>query len=230
MNRNSFAVLAVTFLMAGLTGIPQAKAQVPLQEAPLIQDDPFVKSCRLTPTVAQELSYPGRDRVTLSNNLAQPEGKAVPAAGEILYVTGRIVDENCVPVLGATVDLWQANPSGIYQFATEGELLNAEPLFAGSGRTTTDNLGRYGFITLVPSGYGKRAPHLNFKVSHPDYTTSNYALFFEGVAANESDPVLRSVRSDSRYRLVSKMYDAGDGVSRITFDMTLRGTSRYRSF
>lgn len=215
------------WLLAGLMALPLA---FPASA----NDDPYILKCPSPTPAVKSDEYPGKEKIVLSNNLARPTGKASDAAGQILFLSGRVTDENCVPLIGALVDIWQTDPQGKYRTATREELLNPYPLFAGSGRATTDNMGRYSFTTLFPGPYGKNAPHIHVRVYHPDFKPLLTTIYFAGDRRNEADPKLQALGNGKRRGLQAEtaMRDAANpqaGVDAL-FNVTLKGSSTYRGY
>lgn len=209
-------------------------AYASLIPAPAHAADPFVIKCRgVTPTVNTS-NYPGVNRVILSNNLARPTGKALDAPGQLLYISGRVTDENCVPIANAIIDLWQTNPFGTYRWATRDELLNPEPVFAGNGRAVTDNMGYYRFTTLFPAAYGRYAPHVNLRVTHPDFGTLNTAMYFRGDRRNDTDSRFKAFRHDAQERLLAEVTMRHPAYSEYgleaTFNMVMKGGHTFRRY
>ncbi|MGB1539656.1 MAG: hypothetical protein ACPG80_01735, partial [Rickettsiales bacterium] len=134
----------------------------------------------------------------------------------------------------AIVDIWQTNPFGQYRWATRDELLNPEPLFAGSGRAVTDNLGRYQFTTLFPGAYGKYAPHINMRISHPDFKNINTVMYFRGDRRNGTDPRFRALRGSTQEMLLGDVSLKTPGNPALglktVFNITLKGDSTFRRY
>lgn len=210
-----------------------ACSALPISSA-LAGQDAFVLKCHApTPSVSSS-NYPGVNKIILSNNLARPAGKAINANGQLLFLSGRITDENCVPISNAIVDIWQTNPFGEYRWAARDELLNPEPIFAGSGRAVTDNLGRYQFTTLFPGGNGKNAPHIYMRIQHPDFKPLDTSMYFRGDRRNSGDPKFRALKSDSQALLLGNVSPRDPlrpetGLDAV-FNITLGGRNVYRSY
>lgn len=224
------------------SGISSATAQ--------IIDRHIKTACERTPSLGTS-NYPGYSTLLSSNNLARPPGKSILAQGQPVYLYGRVFDKDCVPVSEAKVELWHANPEGKYRFASRAALATPDPVFAGGGRTTTDNLGQFQFITLYPGpqrySYKKtddetgeetfvavrRAPHFNVRISHPDMPTFNTSLYFSGDHRNKDDSRFRRL-SDQKKPLVLMFTEArgGDwnqGVQAF-IDITLPRKANFRSY
>ena len=68
--------------------------------------------------------------------------------GELILVTGRVVDVNDKPIAGATLDIWQTAPNGLYSSQDpEQDTYSFHALF------TTGDDGLYSFTTVRPVSY-----------------------------------------------------------------------------
>lgn len=197
-------------------------------------EDAFLLECTGVTPSTNNAFYPGADNIILSNNLARPVGKAEDAAGQIVYLTGRVVDQNCVPVEGAIIDLWQADPFGKYRTASREELLSPNAAFAGNGRAVTDNMGRYQFVTLFPGANASTAPKMHLRVRHPDLQDVYTTAFFRGDQRNNKDGQFRAYRSESQALLLADvMYRNPNMPSaglEATFNITLQGVNPHRRY
>jgi len=120
-------------------------------------------------------------------------GRPGQAAGDTIYVKGRVSTLDGAAISGAEVQIWQANAKGVYNHPSDGN----DPTFQGFGAVATDAEGRYRFRTLRPAGYGsmffRRPPHIHFKVlirGRPVLTTQ---MYFADEAGNSRDGILNSV-------------------------------------
>jgi protocatechuate 3,4-dioxygenase beta subunit len=77
----------------------------------------------------------------------------------------RVGGEACIPVVGATVDLWQCDALGIYS-----DVLDGGGAFDTTGQKflrgfqLTDETGTAEFLTIYPGWYSGRTVHIHFKV------------------------------------------------------------------
>ncbi len=68
--------------------------------------------------------------------------------GEIILVEGVIKDTQGQPIAGATIDIWQTAPNGLYSSQDpDQDIYSFHALF------TSDENGRYGFTTVRPVSY-----------------------------------------------------------------------------
>ena len=99
-------------------------------------------------------------------------------------------EDGCVPVSGATVDVWHTKAEGVYSEFGSNSACNpgAEDLTAVGfcrGVQTTDDEGKVHFSSIVPGWYGGRAVHVHFtvRVDGEEYLTSQ--LFFDDALLDE---------------------------------------------
>jgi protocatechuate 3,4-dioxygenase beta subunit len=105
-----------------------------------------------------------------TNNLRRKAGSPFLAKGYFLSIEGYITDLVDVPVENVRIKMWQANHFGYYQHLVDPEDIDKfDQDFLGCGKTITDNLGYYSFITIDPGYYDNRAPHLHFSLQYDNY-------------------------------------------------------------
>ncbi len=197
-------------------------------------EDQFMLGCGALTPQTNTAKYPGNSRIVLSNDLSRPTGKAERAQGQPLFVHGRIVDKNCVPVVNAIINVWHANPYGKHRYASRDELMNPEPIFAGSGRTVTDNMGRWHFTTLFPGHHGTEAPHIHFHITHPEFKAINTSMYFKNEKRNETDSRFKAFTEEQQRLLLGdvNLLDPTNPQAglKATYDITLGGEHDYREY
>ena len=149
------------------------------------------------------------------------------AAGDRIRIEGRVFDGDGQPVPDAMVEIWQADGQGRYAHSADRRALpNAR--FKGFGRSGTDAEGRYRFTTIKPGQVpgpngGTQAPHVNVNVFARGMLRHAFTrIYFEGDAANASDPILALVPEDARTTLIARRTMHG-GQPTYTFDIRLQG-------
>lgn len=108
------------------------------------------------------------------------------ARGTLIYLVGRVLDEQDRPIAGASLEIWQACISGRYNHRNDPSREWLDPAFQYFGRTTSDAQGNYRFRTIVPGAYLAapnwiRPPHVHFKVARSGFRPLTSQLFFRGV-------------------------------------------------
>jgi protocatechuate 3,4-dioxygenase beta subunit len=168
-----------------------------------------------TPSNPEGPFYPRHQQVDKDTDLTLIEGHTERARGQVIQVTGQVLDENGQPVEGALVDIWQANANGRYHHEDDPSTAPFDPNFQGWGMVKTDAQGRYSFRTIKPAAYHvegdwSRPPHIHFKVSRRGYHELTTQMYFAGESLNESDRLLRSVPEKDRALLVVDFQETGD--------------------
>ena len=156
-----------------------------------------------------------------SNNLVTPD-----ATGDRIRIEGRVFDGDGNPVSDAMLEIWQADAQGRFADPKDKRAL-PNSKFKGFGRCGTGTDGGYAFDTIkpgsVPDPDGKpQAPHILVAIFARGMLLHNYTrIYFEGEAANATDPVMALVPSDRRATLIA----ARDGgkANAYRFDIHLQG-------
>lgn len=138
--------------------------------------------------------------------------------GDVLFFKGRITDPAGAPIVGAELDIWQADITGSYSGIHPGI-----PDWNLRGRIFTDEAGDYEVKTIVPPPYeipkdgptGRvlramdrhffRPAHLHVKVRHADTGEMTSQLYFDG-----GDYIASDVASAVRDDLVAKLERRAD--------------------
>lgn len=113
--------------------------------------------------------------------------------GEILFMQGKVLDEDNNPIPNALVEVWHANLKGNYSYFDQ-----SQSDFNLRGTIVTDEDGNYQFRSILPSGYavppggstetllsaigrhGNRPSHIHFFVSAPAFRKLTTQINFEG--------------------------------------------------
>lgn len=160
-------------------------------------------------------------------DLTMIRGHRQRAVGQVVRLSGRVMNLRGEPVRNARVELWQANANGRYAHPSDPNTKAAlDPDFQGYGALRTDRDGRYAFTTVKPGAYptprgDMRAPHIHFEV-HGVADRKVTQLFFPGESLNEQDRHLHSVRRPET--LIATLSDppiGADSVLTATWDIVL---------
>ena len=161
---------------------------------------------RLVPTAEMTLGpfFP-REFAQGANDLTVLDGRQ--AEGEVIEITGCVVQADGRPLDNLVLEIWQADAQGRYD----------NPAFFGWGRAATDTRGVYSFRTIKPGAVAGRLPHINFCLLYSGLMRHLQTVMFFELGR---DPVLNAVEpSELRARLVA----APEGPNRYRFDIRLRG-------
>jgi len=173
---------------------------------PLIPTRVLADDHPLTPRMTEGPFFPTRFPKDIDADLTRVAGRAEPAVGTILDVSGRIVDRAGRPITDARLEVWQCDHTGQYRHVGEPEGAG-DPGFQGFGLATVDAEGRYRFRTIRPVAYGSRAPHIHFIVKQGALSRLTSQMFVEGDPGNERDGLYRRLGADQK-RVTMKLEDA----------------------
>ena len=151
-----------------------------------------------------------------------------------IAIEGTVRDGAGAPVTDALLETWQATPDGSFGHAGHaghaGDTRGPRPSgFRGFGRCLTGTAGQFRVITLRPGVVpgpdgGIQAPHIDVSVFARGLLDRlvTRIYFFDEPAANETDPVLRSIADPARRAtLIAVAPDGRPGKFR--FDIKLQG-------
>jgi protocatechuate 3,4-dioxygenase beta subunit len=204
-----------------------------------LSNEELLMDCKVTP--ALEHDHIPFERINKSNNLLRKPGSVRRATGSYIQLRGKVLDEDCLPISNATIQIWQTDNSGLYLEAyslkTEWDIRDKkfDRNFAYSGTAYTNNLGEFNFVTILPvSNVDLIAPHINMIVKHEDFGTLNSMIFFNHHPKNHSDLNLKKLGSEEQKLLLAKgkklyPYTAAEGRE-YNFNITLKGINKYRSY
>ena len=149
--------------------------------------------------------------------------------GQRIRIEGRVFDGDGNPVPDAMVEIWQANSYGRYNHPDDKQEKPLDSRFMGWGRSGTDGNCFYSFETIKPGavpgpGGAAQAPHINFVVFARGMLLHVYTrLYFADDPANESDPVLNSIKNKARRRTLIAEREEKNGKIIYRFDIRLQG-------
>ena len=128
------------------------------------------KECTLTPSLLEIEGTPQQiegpyfvDGMLNRSNLRSSDGTIQEGIPLHLNLNVYDVDDDgsCVPFSGAKVDIWEANPQGIYSGVAGDDTEGKDFL---RGYQITDDNGTVQFTTVYPGWYEGRAIHIHVKV------------------------------------------------------------------
>ena len=151
---------------------------------------------RTTPSVEEGPFYPPQLPLDTDNDLLVVNDSLTPAVGRVTHISGRLLDQRGDPIRNATIELWEADNSGVY-LADRGQQDKFDTHFQGFGRFLTGSSGEYYFRTIKPTPYsGRPAPHVHFKVKMKGREPWTTQLFVKGHPGNPRDGIWRRIGDD----------------------------------
>jgi protocatechuate 3,4-dioxygenase, beta subunit len=168
--------------------------------------------------------FPVSSRPATQGDLTIVEGVEGRAKGEIVEVSGRVLDLRREPVRGAKLTIWQANTFGRYVHPNDSNPAPLDPNFEGFANIRSGSDGAYRIKTVKPGPYPvgpdwMRAPHIHFEVEG-QFERLVTQMYFPGEPLNASDRLLMSVPEPDL--LIAKPLWQGNGHHRmLEFDIVL---------
>jgi protocatechuate 3,4-dioxygenase beta subunit len=145
----------------------------------------------------------------IDNDLVKIAGMVREAGGEVITLSGRILDEQGQPRTGYRIEIWQCDVNGRYMHPRDRNAAPQDFAFQGFGHDVTDADGRYEFRTIKPVSYPGRTPHIHVKVFNADGSEVLTSQFYiAGHRENARDRLYRSM-SDAEAQSVSMTFDGG---------------------
>ena len=193
-----------------------------------------------TPTQTEGPFFPKKDQADKDLDMTRVEGRSEAAFGEVIEISGQVLDETGAPIAGALVDVWQANSHGRYDHESDPNPAPLDPNFGGCGRTLTAPDGSYEFLTIRPGAYpwpnhvnSWRPMHIHWSVFGSGFgqrlITQNY---FEGDPLIPLCPIVNTIGQQAAIDVLVAPLDMNRAMPMnclaYKFDIVLRG--RRQSF
>ena len=156
-------------------------------------------------------------------DLTWVKGRGTRAAGQVIQISGRVLDLKGNPMPGATLELWQANAAGRYDHPTDPATAPLDPNFQGYASLRADAKGEWRIITIKPGGYespiGHRPPHIHFDM-RSDRSRNIAQLYFPEESDGNAKDTLYKMLSAAEATTSLAVRDAND-PNKYTWDIVL---------
>ena len=157
-------------------------------------------------------------------DLTMLKGHSKRAAGQVIEVTGRVLDPKGNPIAGARLDLWQANAAGRYAHPSDPAVAPLDPDFQGFASIVSDAKGEWRIVTIKPGGYdspiGHRPPHIHFDVRGKTHRNIAQLYFPEDSEGNAKDLLYKELGAEAATSVAAR--SAAD-THKYTWDVVLMG-------
>lgn len=147
----------------------------------------------LTPRATEGPFYPNSSMrfEDVDNNLVNVIGSVKKAGGEVIRIKGKILSKDGSPLVGCRIEIWQCDVNGKYLHPSDGRRVSYDSGFQGFGHDVTDGNGNYSFITIKPTVYPGRTPHIHVKVLQGNRELLTTQFYIAGDANNNTDGLYR---------------------------------------
>ncbi len=167
-----------------------------------------------TPSATEGPYYPEPSMrfADIDNDLVKIAGVVEQAGGEIITLSGRIIDANETPRVGYRIEIWQCDANGKYMHPRDRNAAPQDMAFQGFGHDITGADGGYSFRTIKPVSYPGLTPHIHVKVfdeAGQEVLTSQFYLADH--PENQRDRIFRSM-SEAEAAAVSMQVEGGQTV------------------
>lgn len=144
----------------------------------------------LTPAQTEGPYYPRRRLADTDADMTRV-GNGPRAKGEVLVLTGQVVDPQGQPIDGARVELWQTDHQGIYMHPDDPGTRRRDPNFQFYGEARAGADGKVRFVTIRPLAYEGRPSHIHVKITPPGGVTLTTQLYFADDPLLARDGIVR---------------------------------------
>ena len=171
-------------------------------------------AAELVPTPGQTEGpfYPIEFPPDMDNDLVKVTGQATQAVGQVIHISGRVLDTRGQPRPGSVVEIWQCDAKGIYRHPRAGGQGRIDQAFQGYGRTSVDEKGQYRFRTIRPVPYPGRTPHIHFAVQAPQRRELVTQMYVAGEPGNARDDLYRAIRDPRQRAAVTVALEPANGI------------------
>lgn len=163
--------------------------------------------CTITPQQTSGPFYPGENSFQHTGDLTWTTNPNQRAIGQVIYIKGKVLDERCLPVANANVELWQASHLGGYNHEADPSGAPVDPNFKYWAEVFTDDQGEFLFKTIKPKAYPAsddwiRPAHLHFRVAKRAYQELVTQMYFKNDPYNADDFILQGLSQAERDSVV----------------------------
>ena len=151
-------------------------------------------------------------------------GHTTRASGQVIEVSGRVLDLKGNPIAGARLDLWQANAAGRYAHPADPAVAPLDPHFQGFASIVSDAKGDWRIVTIKPGGYdspiGNRPPHIHFDIRGRSHRNVAQLYFPDEAAGNAKDLLYKDLGDQAGTSLAVR---SSADANKYTWDVVLMG-------
>ncbi|MBC8319060.1 MAG: hypothetical protein H8E41_14285 [Desulfobulbaceae bacterium] len=132
-----------------------------------------------TPADYEGPFYPVTRQEDIDNDLVHVKGQVGVARGDILNLSGIVVNTRGEAQENVIIEIWQTDPQGRYKHPGDSTPDARDPNFQYWGAAITGPDGTYYFKTIVPGAYEPRPAHIHFKVMKAGKVILTSQIYFK---------------------------------------------------
>ena len=148
----------------------------------------------------------------VDNDLVKVEGQVREAGGEIVVLTGRVLDSNGKPQANHRIEIWQCDVNGKYLHTGDKSKITYDQGFQGFGHDMTNDNGEYRFRTIKPTRYPGRTPHIHVKVCKDEKELLTTQLYVAENPENKDDSLFNRMSSEEADAVSMKFVNQSGSV------------------
>ena len=148
------------------------------------------EALRKTPADYEGPFYPVTRQDDIDNDLIHVKGMTGVARGDIMSLSGTVVNTRGEPQGGLIIEIWQTDPQGRYKHPGDSTPGERDPNFQYWGAAVTGSDGSYFFKTIVPGAYHPRPAHIHYKVLRDGRLILTSQIYFTRPAEGARPPSL----------------------------------------
>lgn len=194
-------------LLFGLLSVPVSGWAAVMTRTPSSTEGPFY------PVAGMRFDDIDNDLVKLTSQVEQ-------AGGEVIILSGRVLDQSGSPVSGARVEIWQCDVNGRYLHHGDAGNTERDPAFQGFGHDLSRADGSYSFRTIKPVPYVGRTPHIHVKVLINDRASLTTQFYLSDHPHNQRDWLYQRIPQARREQVTMDFQSDGE-VPRTILDIVV---------
>lgn len=201
----------------------------------LVANKALGQTCEPTPTQPKGPFYPVEKPLGTNADLTVVDEVGV-AQGEPVVIHGLVMGDDCQPISGALVEIWQACHTGRYNHPIDPNTAPLDPNFQYFAQVMTDNKGRYSFKTIIPGAYPAdenwiRPPHIHWQIKKIGFQSLITQTFFDDerfTSLNNNDLILQDLSESDQKKVLIPFKKTGDffSIPNGEFNITLKKLKR----
>lgn len=168
----------------------------------LVAVPPSIAQLALTPPQVEGPYYPTTKPKEVDGDLTRL-GNGPIAKGDVLALTGKVLDPAGNPIENARIEIWQTDARGIYLHPGDLRTADRDKAFQFYGEVRADAAGAFAFQTIFPGPYTGRPRHIHAKITPPGGKTLTTQFYFSGDQDVGRDPIVRRAGAGAQALMLS---------------------------